>query len=184
MHDGSTSVCPHLRELCIQGEQDVAGVSHISSNTLRVLNLRDTSVVLHVTPPPTILPIPTATASTIPPTTTTTLETTVPRSFLNLPALSRLELIDHEHVLNINEAEVRRMVGVLPVALRELELRINSSLTNCIITELSRRLGQLEVLSLHLPDEDVVSLPTNISLATVEALAAGCPVPNPHLTLT
>ena len=176
LHEGSTSVCPHLRELCIQGEQDVEGVSHISSDTLRVLNLRDTSVMLHVTRPP------------IPSLITTTQEPSIPRPFLNLPALSRLELID-SHVLNISDDEVRRMVGALPIALRELELRINSSLTNCIITELSKRLGQLEVLSLHLPDEDGVSLPTNISLATVEALAAGCPVINPllhriHTTLT
>ena len=175
LHEGTTSVCPLLRELCIQGEQDVERVTHISSDTLQVLNLRDTSVVLHATPPPITLPTTT---------TTTTQVTNVPRPFLNLPALSRLELIDNEHVLNINEEEVRRMVGVLPIALRELELRINSSLTNCIITELSRRLKQLEVLSLHLPDEDGVSLPTNISLATVEALAAGCPVSNLFITST
>ena len=153
---GDTRVCPHLTDLCIQGEQDMNGITCFSNGQLKVLALRDAAVFLS-----NVAPLG-AGESMAPP-------------CLDLPSLYRLELIDHDHVLLATEDDVRSMVAALPPLLREIELRLNSSLANCVITQLSKRLRYLEVLSLHLPDEDDLALPINISRPAIESLAACCP---------
>jgi hypothetical protein len=155
---GNTRICPRLTDLCIQGEQDMDGIACFSNDQLKVLALRDTAAFL-------------SNGSSL----SAGVGAAVASPCLHLPSLYRLELIDHDHVLLATEDDVRSMVAALPPLLREIELRVNSSLANCVITQLSKRLSSLEALSLHLPDEDDLSLPSNIALPAIESLAAGCP---------
>jgi len=153
LQESTPILCPHLTDLSVQGEQSVDNFMCFRRSNLRVLSLRDTAVRLAR---PALL-VPSL------------------QPFLDLPSLHRLELVDQEHNLIVTEEDVRATVAALPAGLREIELRLNSSLANCALVTLGTRLRQLEALSLHLPDEDNVLLPHNISQSAVRSLAAGCP---------
>lgn len=146
-----TNVCPALSNLCIQGEQYLEDLWGFKSDTLKSLSLHDTTIKLS------------GYNSTY--------------STLRFPFLVRLELIDRADVTSVSwrtEEEIRDAISTLPLSLKEIELRIDSILANQAIVELSKRLSQLETLSLQLPDRGDDG-PTDISLTTILALRHGCP---------
>lgn len=147
-----TNVCPSLSYLCIQGEQQVDDLWGFESRTLRYLSLHDTAIKLGI-------------------------NGTHIHDTLRFPFLVRLELIDRADMTNplwATEDDIREGISTFPLSLKEVELRIDSRLANTAIVELSRRLSNLEALSLQLPDKDEEG-PDDISFSTIAALKHGCP---------
>lgn len=147
-----TNICPVLSNLTIQGEQQFEDLWGLRSETLKFLSLRDTAIKLSRT-----FGIP---------------------DVLQFACLTRLELIDRvgdaSNRLWRTTEDITEGMSVLPLSLREIELRIDSRLANPAIIELSRRLSKLQSLSLQLPDKDENG-PDDISFSAIAALKNGCP---------
>jgi hypothetical protein len=146
-----SNLCPILSNLCIEGEQLFEDLWGFQSDSLKFLSLHDTGMKL-------------CNNNSI-------------HDTLQFPFLTRLELTDkgdNTSALWRTEDDIRRGISTLPSSLKGVELRIDSRLANIAIIELSKRLCNLESLSLQLPDKDEDG-PNEISFSTISALKNGCP---------
>lgn len=147
-----SNVCPILSNLCIEGEQLFDDLWGFQSDSLKFLSLHDTGMKL-------------CNNNSI-------------HDTLQFPFLTRLEITDkgdNTSALWRTADDIRRGISTLPPSLKGVELRIDSRLANIAIVELSRRLCNLESLSLQLPDKDLDG-PSNIRFSTIIALKNGCPL--------
>lgn len=144
-------ICPSLLSLSIEGEQPLEDLLGLHCNTLKNLCLHNTAIKL-----------------------SSGLQHQGPLQFSNLTSFELTDRADTGNLLWKTGQDVRDGMSVLPISLKDLTLRIDSRLANAAIIESSKRLLNLEMLMLQLPDKDENG-PDDINYSSVVALKHGCP---------